>query len=179
MGESIRIDLELTEGLRPVYVDQGQIMQVVMNLAVNARDAMPDKGRLTLATDNVILSKEDVAALPGCSPGTFVCLSLTDTGYGMSKEVQAHLFEPFFTTKEVGKGTGLGLSVVYGIVKQNKGWIHLYSEEGHGTCFRVYLPAIADGQSIPDEGSGDLKDARILPVEDDLNHQIENKEPTP
>jgi PAS domain S-box-containing protein len=179
MGESIRIDLELADDLRPIYVDQGQMVQVIMNLAVNARDAMPTGGRLTLATDNVILCKEDVAAQPGCSPGAFVCISVTDTGCGMSKEVQARLFEPFFTTKEVGKGTGLGLSVVYGIVKQNKGWIHLYSEEGHGTCFRVYLPAIAGGQSIPDGGSGERMDDRILPVEDDLNNQIENKEPAP
>jgi PAS domain S-box-containing protein len=168
LGESIRLDLQLAGDLRPICADHGQLTQVIMNLAVNARDAMPDGGRLTIATDNVILSKEDTAVLPDVSPGGFVCLSVTDTGCGMPQEVQNHLFEPFFTTKAVGKGTGLGLAVVYGIVKQNKGWIHVYSEEGHGTSVKIYLPALTDKQTTAAGGvAGTRKNERVLLVEDD------------
>jgi PAS domain S-box-containing protein len=168
LGESIRIDLHLAGDLPKIYADHGQMAQIIMNLAVNARDAMPGGGRLTIATDQIRFSEKDAAGLPDVDPGMFVCLSVNDTGCGMNKAVQERLFEPFFTTKEVGKGTGLGLAVIYGIVKQNRGWVHVYSEENRGTCFKIYLPALADG---PAETAGTEKTAeegeRILFVEDD------------
>jgi len=112
-----------------------------MNLAVNARDAMPQGGRLTFSTETVEMRPVDVTMIPESHTGVFTCLSVSDTGSGINPELLPHLFEPFFTTKGQGKGTGLGLSVIYGIVKQNDGWINVYSQEGQGSTFKVYLPA--------------------------------------
>jgi CheY-like chemotaxis protein len=138
-----------------------------MNLAVNSRDAMPDGGRLSLSTENVILEKQDADTLPDVTAGDFVCLSVTDTGCGMNQETKERLFEPFFTTKEVGKGTGLGLSVLYGIVKQSKGWVHVYSEEGHGTSIKIYLPA-AKPAAKKDTAANATCCESILLAEDDV-----------
>jgi PAS domain S-box-containing protein len=140
--KKIAIELQLEPGLWAVEADLSQISQVLMNLCVNARDAMPDGGTLTLEARNVTVDEGWAQAILEAQPGRYVRLSVSDSGCGMSPEVQARLFEPFFTTKEVGKGTGLGLSVVYGIVKGHGGFIQVYSQEGCGSTFHAYLPAM-------------------------------------
>ncbi len=171
IGEDIELETILAPELWPVKVDPAQIEQVIVNLAVNARDAMPNGGRLTVEANNVVLEEDYAAHHPEVEPGEHVLLAVSDTGVGMSHEVQAQIFEPFFTTKEVGKGTGLGLATVYGIVKQSGGHIGVHSEEGHGTTFKVYLPRaeevarpVAPQQGMADTPAGD---ETILLVEDD------------
>jgi len=140
IGEDI--DLVWVPGaeLWPLKMDPSQIDQILANLCVNARDAIADVGKITIETRNVSLEADSCARRAECVPGPYVLLSVSDDGCGMGKEVLEKLFEPFFTTKAVGRGTGLGLATVYGIVKQNKGFIDVYSEPGQGTTFRVYLP---------------------------------------
>ncbi len=146
LGEDVRLTVDVAADLRPCAVDVGQVEQVLMNLAVNARQAMPDGGSLVIEVANVSLDEEEAACRPGARPGAFVELSVSDTGVGMSASVQQHAFEPFFTTKPVGLGTGLGLSVVQGVVQQQGGIISVYSEEGLGTTFRILWPAV-EGQA--------------------------------
>ncbi len=143
IGEDVVCALSLAPGVRAIKADPGRLEQILMNLAVNARDAMPSGGTLTIGTDDVVVDAVHARQHLGMRPGDFVRLSVSDTGCGMTPEIQALIFEPFFTTKEVGKGTGLGLSMVYGIVKQSGGYISVYSETGIGTTFRIYLP-VAD-----------------------------------
>ncbi len=155
LGEEIELKTILAETLRPVRVDPSQIDQVILNLAVNARDAMPGGGTLIIETANILLDQTYVASHVDARPGPHVLLSISDNGVGMSDEVKAHLFEPFFTTKERGHGTGLGLATVFGIVKQSGGHIRVYSEVGQGTTFKIYLPCAeeVEAQPFPDTRS--------------------------
>jgi two-component system cell cycle sensor histidine kinase/response regulator CckA len=174
IGEDIQLTLCTCPQLEKVLADPGQIHQVILNLAVNARDAMPRGGSLSFSTENVILDSTYARTHAGVEPGPYVMLTATDTGCGMPKEVMDHIFEPFFTTKAPGKGTGLGLSTVFGIVKQAKGHVWVYSEPGHGTTFKVYLPTwtatapIVERQPaapVPTKGSETLL---LVEDEDDL-----------
>ena len=154
VARTVTVDLHLDPALGASLADPTQIEQVVMNLALNARDAMPQGGTLTIATDNVDLAEGDLPGGAELAPGAYVVLTVTDTGVGMDAETIARLFEPFFTTKEPGKGTGLGLSTVYGIVKQSGGQLAVASRPGRGTTFSVYLPRVTAPAS-PRDGAED------------------------
>ena len=173
IGEDITVQTDLDPNLWTNMADPGNMEQVIMNLVVNARDAMPEGKKITIKTENVDIDEGYCEIYKYAHPGKFVCLSVEDIGIGMDKEVIQHIFEPFFTTKGSGKGTGLGLSVVYGIVKQHEGWINVYSEPGRGSVFKVYLPA--SSVESKDETKEEVisiqdchgKGERILLVEDD------------
>jgi len=171
IGEHIELLTTLTPGLGHVKADRGQIEQVILNLALNARDAMPKGGKLILETADTELDEVYAHQHPGAQAGSYVMLAVSDSGVGMDKDTQAHIFEPFFTTKETGKGTGLGLATVYGIVKQSEGYIWAYSEPGQGSTFKVYLPRVEEeveetGPSVPVAASTRGTET-ILVVEDE------------
>jgi PAS domain S-box-containing protein len=143
IGENIKLQFKFTMHDLFIHADASMMDQVVLNLAVNARDAMPNGGRLVIETSGVELDEFAASQSAQARPGSFVCLSVSDTGCGIPAEILPKIFEPFFTTKDVGKGTGLGLATVFGIVQQHQGWIKVYSEVGHGTVFKIYLPRLA------------------------------------
>ncbi|NTV46450.1 MAG: PAS domain S-box protein, partial [Chlorobiales bacterium] len=171
IGEDIDLFTIYEDDLYQVKADPGQIEQVILNLAVNARDAMPSGGKLTIESHNACLDEAYVKANEGSAIGHYAMIAITDTGIGIDKQTQAHIFEPFFTTKDVGKGTGLGLSTVYGIIKQSGGNIWVYSETGIGTTFKIYLPSIDDAGEMPKQHTKSKNAIRgtetILIVEDE------------
>jgi two-component system cell cycle sensor histidine kinase/response regulator CckA len=175
LGENIALVTVCAENLAAICFDPGQVEQIILNLAVNARDAMPSGGRLTIETSNVRLDEEYAERHVDVQPGEYVLLAVSDDGAGMSEEVRIHLFEPFFTTKEAGKGTGLGLAMVYGAVRQNGGRIEVYSEMQQGTTFKIYLPA---AKTVPEPiipKASSFPRARttsILLVEDDARVRL-------
>ncbi len=171
IGEDIELRTVLDPELGNIKADPGQVEQVILNLVVNARDAMPNGGMLTIEAQNVYFDEEYTANHIASIPGPYVRLAVSDSGTGMDKETQAHIFEPFFTTKAVGKGTGLGLSTVYGIVKQSGGNIWFYSEVDHGTVFKVYLPRVDESVQVSKPKINQVEGLRgsetILVAEDD------------
>jgi CheY-like chemotaxis protein len=172
LGRAIRIQTDLVQDLWPAMVDPSQIEAAIINLAINARDAMPDGGKLTIETANTHLDDAYARMNDEVQPGQYVGIFVTDTGTGMAAETVAQAFEPFFTTKEIGQGTGLGLSQVYGFIKQSGGHVKLYSEVGEGTTVKLYLPRYRGTEDIAGErldthevprGNGEV----VLVVEDD------------
>ncbi len=170
IGDDVQLEVREDPDLGTVCADKGQIEQVIVNLVVNARDAMPEGGQVLIESSNVSIDESYSELHVGASPGAYVMLAVSDTGCGMDEKTKAHIFEPFFTTKEPGRGTGLGLATVHGIVKQSGGWIEVYSEIDRGTVFKVYLPRVdADAEDAArglDEAKADRGTETILVVED-------------
>jgi len=174
IGEHIALDMQLAPDLPPIFADPSNVEQVIMNLALNARDAMPDGGKLTLATTRVEIDKASRARNPESQLGPYICLAVKDTGYGMDAATVGRIFEPFFTTKDPGQGTGMGLATVYGVLKQHGGWIEVDTAPGRGTTIRTFFPlskegfvaASAKSENLPTE-STPINDITILVVEDE------------
>jgi PAS domain S-box-containing protein len=174
LTEMIELEVQISEELWLIWADPAQLESAILNLGINARDAMPQGGRLTIEASNADLDEGYVAQHPDVTPGSYVVLAVSDNGHGMSPEVKERVFEPFFTTKEVGKGTGLGLSTIYGLIKQLGGHVTLYSEQGYGTCVKLYLPVAEALETASFETSAPEDDhprgaETVLVVEDDAD----------
>ncbi|MDU0956294.1 MAG: ATP-binding protein, partial [Bradyrhizobium sp.] len=171
LGEQIEIESMLAHDSAPALIDPSQLSTAILNLALNARDAMPDGGKLTLETKNVVLDEDYARLNNDVKPGNYVMIAVSDTGQGIPPALMDKVFEPFFTTKDAGKGSGLGLSMVYGFVKQSNGHVKIYSEPDHGTTVKLYLPRAAEAPVLPVADTGRPAVARgdetILVVEDD------------
>ena len=171
LGENIAVDFQSNKPLLMVRADAGMMEQIILNLAVNARDAMPNGGRLIIHADEIEIRQEQCFANLKARPGRFACITVSDTGCGIAPDVLPHLFEPFFTTKEPGKGTGMGLATVYGIVQQHEGWIEVESNAGSGATFKIFIPGAAENSAvvIPSKQNGDISGGNeaILLVEDE------------
>ena len=171
LGEHVEIESMLAHDAAPALIDASQLSTAILNLALNARDAMPDGGKLTLETKNVVLDEAYARQNSEVKPGNYVMIAVSDTGLGIPQNLIEKVFEPFFTTKGIGKGSGLGLSMVYGFVKQSNGHVKIYSEDGHGTTVKLYLPQAAGVPEVPaietSIAAGDHGDESILIVEDD------------
>jgi CheY-like chemotaxis protein len=170
IGEDIELELALGDTLGPTRADPNHLEQAIVNLAVNARDAMPSGGRLRIGTSAVTVDEDFARIHPALRPGAFLRIDVSDTGYGMDEDTVAHIFEPFFTTKERGKGTGLGLATVYGMVQQTGGDVQVTSQPGRGSTFHVYLPVVMESLSSaseqPSAGAG-IGTETVLVVEDE------------
>jgi signal transduction histidine kinase/CheY-like chemotaxis protein len=170
LGEHIEVQMKLAGDASHALIDPSQLTSAILNLALNARDAMPNGGRLMIETSNAVLDDDDVSTDSDVTAGNYVMVAVTDSGHGIPADILANVFEPFFTTKDVDKGTGLGLSMVYGFVKQSKGHVEIHSEEGHGTTIRIYVPQ-SKGVALPAEATNSLPleggHETILVVEDD------------
>jgi two-component system cell cycle sensor histidine kinase/response regulator CckA len=174
IGEDIEVHYDLVPDTLSVYADQVSVEQMIVNLMVNAKDAMPEGGKITIRTEKIKLNDQAVQDMPEGRPGQFIRFSVIDTGIGMDPEIQEHIFEPFFSTKEFGKGSGLGLSVVYGIIQEHKGWIRVVSEVHKGSTFEIYLPYFPEQPRIENESIREIsldkyqgKGERILLIEDE------------
>jgi len=171
IGEHLELEVDAGSDLKHVFADPGQMEQILMNLCVNARDAMPGGGKITIRTHNVTIDRHFTSASPWAREGEFVVLSVKDTGEGIDPEVQERVFEPFFTTKEVGKGTGLGLATVYAIAERHNGFVHLESTPGMGTAFFIYLPVAEKKATVTSvaktDAAGEGQGETILLAEDD------------
>ncbi|HEY2253927.1 MAG TPA: ATP-binding protein, partial [Planctomycetaceae bacterium] len=177
IGEDVDLSVQPAFGLWPMKVDPGQMEQVVMNLVINSRDAMPGGGQLTIETANVELDESYASTHPQARPGAYVRLAVTDSGCGMDAATRARIFEPFFTTKGVEHGTGLGLATVYGIVTQSGGHIEVYSEQGSGSTFKIYIPRTSDAatgaaKERPPRGAAAQGTETVLLVEDEEGVRI-------
>jgi CheY-like chemotaxis protein len=174
LTETVELEMQVSEDLRPVWVDPAQLESAILNLAINARDAMPAGGRLVVESTNVDLDEDYAAEHIDVVPGSYVMLAVSDNGLGMPPDVKERVFEPFFTTKEVGEGTGLGLSMIFGFIKQLGGHLTLYSEEGHGTCVKLYLPVAKASETDFSETAASRRECpggaeTVLVVEDDAD----------
>jgi CheY-like chemotaxis protein len=173
LPENIEVSITAAPGLPRINADAGMMEQMLMNLAVNARDAMPAGGRLTLSVEPVDVSPALAGANPNARPGRFLRLSVADTGCGMTPDVLSHIFEPFYTTKPVGKGTGLGLATVYGIAKRHEAWVEVQSQPGQGSCFQIFIPPCAvetrESPVVPAPGTMRHGSETILVVEDEVS----------
>ena len=160
LGEDVTLQLNYSDSPATVEADAGMMEQVLLNLAVNARDAMPRGGQLSVRISIVDVNENHVQRHPEARAGRFVCVSKTDTGCGIPPENLSRIFEPFFTTKEIGKGTGLGLATVYGIVKQHQGWVEVESTVGKGTTFRIYIPYVGEERAETEKPTAQIIDSR-------------------